>query len=58
MSKINQNLETSVKIEAKRYEGKTYEELVEIAKQNNKARREEEALRREEEALENDEKPL
>lgn len=49
MSKINQNLETAVKIEAKRYEGKTYEELVEIAKQNNKIRREEEALREKEE---------
>ena len=48
MSKINQNLETAVKIEAKRYEGKTYEELVEIAKQNNKIRREE-ALRAKEE---------
>lgn len=45
MSKVNQNLETAVKIEVKEYEDKTYEELVVIAKQNNKLRREEEALR-------------
>lgn len=39
MAKINQGLTTDVGIEVIKIEGKTYEELVEIARQNNEARR-------------------
>lgn len=39
MAKINQGLTTDIGIEVIKIEGKTYEELVEIARQNNEARR-------------------
>lgn len=39
MGKLNQELASELGIEVKIIEGKTYEELVEIARQNNEARR-------------------
>lgn len=39
MAKLNQELTSELGIEVKIIEGKTYEELVEIARQNNEARR-------------------
>lgn len=39
MAKIKQEVTSGVSLEVKTIEGKTYEELVEIARQNNEARR-------------------
>lgn len=39
MGKLNQELKSELGIEVKIIEGKTYEELVEIARQNNEERR-------------------